>query len=321
MIGRYFRQYWLWYVLYLILGGTMLSSFWLYHLPLIYFLMAALFNVTLLLGVTIWQVLRFSRRLELIASFQEFSEIAELDSPLDVAYQERFKRLHKETSRAVFQSEAKQKHQQELVKLWAHQMKVPLSVVSLMVQTDQLKRDDVSQQVMRLENYLATLLNYLKFSDNRDDFRFELVDVTHVLRELVKKYRLLFIHKNISLVMEGEWLAKTDRKWLGFALSQILDNALKYTKEGGQISIQLKGNQVTISDTGIGILPEDLPRLFEDGFTGYNGHEHQKASGFGLYMTKQILDQLGLSISVTSEVEVGTQVTVASGTEVSISQS
>lgn len=99
------------------------------------------------------------------------------------------------------------------------------------------------------------------------------------------------------------------RKWLSFALSQIIDNALKYNKTGGKVAIELNKG-ISISDTGIGILAEDIPRLFDEGFTGFNGREHQKATGFGLYLTKRVLNQLELAISVESQLEVGTSVTI-----------
>lgn len=111
------------------------------------------------------------------------------------------------------------------------------------------------------------------------------------------------------MTIDGNWLLKTDRKWLSFALSQIIDNALKYNKTGGKVAIELNGG-ISISDTGIGILAEDIPRLFDEGFTGFNGREHQKATGFGLYLTKRVLNQLDLDIQVSSQIEIGTQVSI-----------
>ncbi|MBF0845715.1 sensor histidine kinase, partial [Streptococcus danieliae] len=108
-----------------------------------------------------------------------------------------------------------------------------------------------------------------------------------IMVDLVKKYRTHFLHKQIAVSIDGDWTLKSDRKWLAFALSQILDNAIKYSSEGGLIQI-LMDQGVTIRDQGIGILAEDIPRLFDQGFTGFNGREHQKASGFGLYLTKRV---------------------------------
>lgn len=306
----FLKQYGIWYVFYVILVASLLVSFWLYHIPLDYFKMALLFSGTLLLLLSAWQFWQFKKEQDIIAFYQDISELVELDRPRDVLYQKRLRQLEDDYKDSIFAIESQQKQQQELVKLWSHQMKIPLSVLSLMVQTNQLSKEEVSQQLLRLENYLGILLNYLKFSGERDDFRFESLSVDQVIRELIKKYRLVFIHKKISLTVSGDWELTTDKKWLTFALAQILDNALKYTQESGNITIEMMDNSISISDTGIGILSEDIPRLFEDGFTGYNGHEHQKASGFGLYMTKQVLDRLELSIEVYSQVEKGTTVRV-----------
>ena len=131
-----------------------------------------------------------------------------------------------------------------------------------------------------------------------------------LVADLVKKYRISFLMKQMSVDIDGDWYLKTDKKWLSFAISQILDNAIKYSKKNSVIQVNISQGQISIIDHGIGILEEDLPRLFEEGFTGYNGHEHQKATGFGLYMTKQVLDRLGFVISISSQVDHGTTVSI-----------
>lgn len=311
MIRKYLRQYGMWYLIITLLSAGFLLSFRLYHLPMNYFGMAFLFNVLLLAPFFLWHFLSFRKQIQLLSDFRFLEEIAELTSPLDVTYQNVLSARDDVARQEVFLAQNQAARQQDLIKMWAHQMKVPLSAISLMAQTKQLNPDHVNQQVLRLERYLETLLTYLKFRDQQDDFRFEEVSVSALMKDLIKKYRILFFHKNLSIEVVGEWQLKSDKKWLSFALSQILDNAIKYSTEGGKITATLKKGSLTIADQGIGILPEDLPRLFDEGFTGYNGHEHQKASGFGLYMTKQVLDQLELAISVTSQVEVGTQVTIS----------
>ena len=99
----------------------------------------------------------------------------------------------------------------------------------------------------------------------------------------------------------------TDEKWLVFVIEQILSNGLKYTKKGS-ISIYMEEDALVIRDTGIGISPEDLPRVFEKGFTGYNGRRDKKSTGIGLYLCKSILDRLGHKIEIRSQVGQGTSV-------------
>ncbi|WP_161980125.1 sensor histidine kinase [Streptococcus sp. S784/96/1] len=311
MMMKYIKQHGIWYLVISFLSVGFLVSFALYHLPMIYFGMTLLFNLIVLIPFSIWHFLSFRRQLRLLANFRDLWEIAELSSPLDESYQKALSAHNDKAQQEVFRAQSQASRQQDLIKMWVHQMKVPLSAVSLMAQTNQLQSDDVNQQVIRLEHYLENLLTYLKFSERQDDFRFEQISVNELIREVIKKNRILFFHKQLSVEVTGDWQLKTDKKWLSFALSQILDNAIKYSTAGGKITITLTENSITIADQGIGILPEDLPRLFEEGFTGYNGHEHQKASGFGLYMTKQVLNQLDLAIEVTSQIDIGTEVVVS----------
>jgi two-component system, OmpR family, sensor histidine kinase BraS/BceS len=196
----------------------------------------------------------------------------------------------------------------DLTKLWTHQMKVPLAALDLMAQTNHLTKSDVQNQLLELNNYLNILLSYLRLQNTATDFRFETFDVADITRDIIKKYANQFIMKNLSVSISGSWQITSDRKWLSVAIEQLINNAVKYTKAGG-VTIHFVDN-MTIKDTGIGILPEDLPRLFEHGFTGYNGRNNQKSTGLGLYLTKGILDKLALTVSIASQVEKGTEVQI-----------
>ena len=294
--------------MYALTSALYFLSFYLYHLPLSYFWISLLFNLTLLLILSIWLFIQFWKKLLLIQNFFFVQDLDDLSSPSELAYQQLIEQLIVAESEKGLEEKSRMESLQTMVKMWSHQMKVPLSALSLMAQTDQLDRQEVRQQLLRLENYLDTLLTYLKFSQHKDDFRFEALSARSLVVDLVKKYRVSCLAKELSVEVSGDWQLKSDKKWLSFAISQILDNAIKYSKRGGHIQVQLDEDGIQIADTGMGILPEDLPRLFEEGFTGYNGHEHKKATGLGLYMTKQVLDKLDLAIRVHSQVEEGTQV-------------
>ena len=294
--------------MYALTSALYFLSFYLYHLPLSYFWISLLFNLTLLLILSIWLFIQFRKKLLLIQNFFFVQDLDDLSSPSELAYQQLIEQLIVAESEKGLEEKSRMESLQTMVKMWSHQMKVPLSALSLMAQTDQLDRQEVRQQLLRLENYLDTLLTYLKFSQHKDDFRFEALSARSLVVDLVKKYRVSCLAKELSVEVSGDWQLKSDKKWLSFAISQILDNAIKYSKRGGHIQVQLDEDGIQIADTGMGILPEDLPRLFEEGFTGYNGHEHKKATGLGLYMTKQVLDKLDLAIRVHSQVEEGTQV-------------
>lgn len=310
MIWKFFQEYKIWYSMYALMSALYFLSFYLYHLPLSYFWVSLLFNLTLLLILSIWLFIQFRKKLLLIQNFFFVQDLDDLSSPSELVYQQLIEQLIVAESEKGLEEKSRMESLQTMVKMWSHQMKVPLSALSLMAQTDQLDRQEVRQQLLRLENYLDTLLTYLKFSQHKDDFRFEALSARSLVVDLVKKYRVSCLAKELSVEVSGDWQLKSDKKWLSFAISQILDNAIKYSKRGGHIQVQLDEDGIQIADTGMGILPEDLPRLFEEGFTGYNGHEHKKATGLGLYMTKQVLDKLDLAIRVHSQVEEGTQVLI-----------
>ncbi|AND79348.1 sensor histidine kinase [Streptococcus pantholopis] len=315
MIWKFFKEYRLWYSLYAIMSALYFLMFYLYRLPLSYFINSLILNLTLLILVTIWQYHKFKQKLNILHHFIYVEELKELRSPSERSYQDLIAKLKDKESEESFAAKAEMEEWQSLIKMWSHQMKVPISALSLMAQTDHLESNEVQQQLMKLQNYLDSLLTYMKFSQNKDDFRFEEVSVSSLIREIIKKYRITFLAKNLSVTIQGDWLLKTDKKWLSFALSQVLDNAIKYSKNNGSIDILITDSSITVADKGIGILDEDLPRLFEEGFTGYNGHKHQKATGLGLYMTKKILENLNLTIEISSQIDKGTDVIISKTTK------
>lgn len=309
MIAKFFREYRSLYVCYGVLAGSFILLFFLYQLPTEFLQNALLLSLTLLIIITFGLFWKFHRRMKALEEYVHEEALPLLNKPVDLAYLSLIEAEKQATREQLLDYKSREEDSQAMVKLWSHQMKVPLAALSLMSQTEQLKPSDVNHQLLRLDNYLANLLNYLKLTSHSSDFRFEEVEVREVVVEVVKKYRNQFLQKEIGVSIDGNWSIKTDRKWLSFALSQIIDNALKYNKTGGSVTICLdKG--ISVKDTGIGILAEDIPRLFDEGFTGYNGREHQKATGFGLYLAKRVLNQLELTIQVESQIEIGTQVTI-----------
>ncbi|MFT8312414.1 MAG: sensor histidine kinase [Sporolactobacillus sp.] len=197
----------------------------------------------------------------------------------------------------------------DVVRMWSHQMKVPLSALDLMGQTQDFTVEEMNEQTFQLENYLEMLLHYLRLNHEQTDYRFTKVPIKPLVQAIVRKFAPLFIRKGLSVTVEGDASWTTDEKWLSFAIEQIISNAVKYTKQG-KVSIHIAPDSIQISDTGIGILKEDLPRLFEHGFTGYNGRRDKKATGLGFFLAKEIVDRLSLSIHVDSEIDKGTSVTI-----------
>ncbi|WP_407635924.1 sensor histidine kinase [Streptococcus ictaluri] len=263
-----------------------------------YFRVANMIVLTNLGLFSFWKYHSFRKKIKIL---QEFIYVKELDPfklPNDLAYKKVIVKLKEEEADKLLSQLNQQKKIESLIKMWSHQMKLPLSALSLMIQTNNSNLKDYHTQVLRLEKYLNNLLSFLKFNQGQDDFRFQSLSVNDIIKSIVKQSSQVCIAKDISLQINGDWQLNSDKKWLSFALTQVIDNAIKYTKQGGHIAITIQKGSITISDDGIGILEEDLPRLFEEGFTGYNGHEHQKATGLGLFMTKEVLNKLNMDIII-----------------------
>lgn len=167
---------------------------------------------------------------------------------------------------------------------------------------------DMKMELFKIEQYVEMALNYLRVEDISSDLSFKRYAVDSMVRQVIRKYAKIFISKKIKMNFSPtERYIVTDEKWFVFVLEQLISNALKYTKQG-QISIYMQRNSLVIEDTGIGIPAEDIPRIFEKGFTGYNGRENKKSTGIGLYLCKNIMDKLQWNITVTSKVGAGTKI-------------
>ncbi len=203
---------------------------------------------------------------------------------------------------------------EETFGLWAHQIKNPLAAMRLILQQGEpIEAGELEQELFETEQYVEMALNYLRLGSESTDYVFRPCPLDQVIRRAVKKYARQFIRRRIRLDYEGtELTVVTDEKWLGFVLEQLLSNALKYTLSGS-VSIRTGENSLTIADTGIGIAPEDLPRVFEKGYTGYNGRAQQKSTGLGLWLCRQVLNRLGHEIRLSSVPGEGTEATVIFG--------
>lgn len=194
--------------------------------------------------------------------------------------------------------------------MWVHQIKTPISAMKLLIQTsDSEISGDLSSELFKIEQYVEMVLSYIRLDSSENDFVIKEYDLDDIIRQAIRKYAPLFIRKKIALDFQNtNCKVLTDEKWLVFVIEQLLSNAIKYTNKG-KISIYLlEDKKLVIEDTGIGIAEEDIPRIFEKGFTGYNGRTDKKATGLGLYLCKKIMTKLSHGISIESEVGVKTKV-------------
>lgn len=195
---------------------------------------------------------------------------------------------------------------------WAHQIKTPIASLKLQLQNEDtpLSRRLMSE-LLRIEQYVEMVLIFFKFDSHTGDYVIRECDLDSVVRSAVRRFSSEFIDRHLALsYSELNVTAVTDEKWLKFIVEQVLSNALKYTPEG-KISVYLEEPKtLVIKDTGIGIAPEDLPLVFEQGYTGLNGRLNPGASGIGLYLCKKICTGLGHGITLSSQPGVGTEVRI-----------
>ena len=192
--------------------------------------------------------------------------------------------------------------------MWLHQIKTPMTVSKLLLdKPDDTTNTKLKMQLMYIEQYINMAMNYLKMIDHSTDMDITQVNLDDIIKNLLKKYSLLFIHNHISLEYQSNVThVISDSQWLTILIEQILSNALKYT-ENGKIAIQYLEDKhaLEIRDTGIGIRSEDIPKIFDRGYSGFNGRMNEKSSGLGLYLAKKISERLNIQIEVESKLSQG----------------
>ena len=294
--------------------------FWLYGLPgeaIAYLLCLCC------IGTSFWAVLsfvRFWRKHKILRKMEEAIFVTAEDLPetttlIEEDYQHLIQRLVRENRQRQAAADSMLEDLTSYYTLWVHQIKTPIAAMDLLLQAGPDRATEMEIELQKIAQYVDMVLQYLRLDSTAKDLVLQRCQLDAVVRQTVRKYAKLFILKKIQLVFqETKWEVLSDEKWLCFLLEQLLSNALKYTPEGGKISIFLEGEtNLVIADTGIGIAPEDLPRVFEKGFTGNNGRMDKKATGIGLYLCRRVTNLLGHTISIASEPGVGTQVRLGLG--------
>lgn len=296
---------------------------------------AAVLDAILLLITVLVGFFRYSSKVKALSNalkrpVEEHAQLPEATDDVEILYHrllenQSIARCESESSAAIRQSQMR-----DYYSMWVHQIKTPISAMKLLLEAEreelgQLLCDDEQSQYLlsdnmdsfedelfRIEEYVGMALQYQRVSSTENDFVLEKVNVDGVIRDTIKKYAKIMIRRHIGINYSGTGQEiYTDGKWLAFMLEQILSNAIKYTPQGF-VTIETAEEKdrffITIKDTGIGIKAEDLPRVFEKGYTGYNGHADKKATGIGLYLCRQMADKLGHTIRMESEIGKGTKV-------------
>lgn len=235
----------------------------------------------------------------------------------ELIYQEYFNEINREHFLLLNQVKQQTEEQKDYINSWVHEIKIPLASLNLIAES---LEDDISEKrsnqlrsnLKRMDDYVEQVLYYSRLDSFSKDYLINSHSLKKLVQLTVKQSADYFIQNNLRLTLVGDdYSVLTDEKWLQFILNQLINNAIKYTPHGGEITLTFSKNErgiwLTISDNGIGIPNEDLQRIFDKGFTGKNGrNEEAKSTGLGLYLAKSLAEKLGHHLYVESYVGKGT---------------
>ena len=328
-IRTYIRRHRLGIFMYVMFCSIFAVVLFLYQMPMEPAVYAIGLCMTLAVIVLAADSVRYRRKVETLTwqleAVKEGTEkLPESEDEVEQLYQRLLENAQIERTCQVGDILQEKSEMTDYFTLWTHQIKTPIAAMYLLLQ-QQIPQQDRSQEIhfmkqyfiqkreieselFKIEQYVEMVLQYLRLNSSVNDFVLQEYELDGMVRQAVRKYAPMFIRRKLSLHYEPlQVKAVTDEKWLTFVLEQILSNAIKYTS-AGDIFVRMEGGCLVVEDTGIGILPEDLPRIFDKGYTGYNGRSDKKASGIGLYLVKKILEKLGHKILIESEPGKGTKV-------------
>lgn len=300
------------YLVWLLLLGTQALTLYLYDQTQAILGDTLLFSCLIIFSYTLVAFSRWQRKLKQLQLLQtNFShELLPLStSQAEMLYQQIAEELEQKLVAELEHSRLKKQEMLEDFGIWLHQVKTPVSALDLLIQA-QGNDPKMRAELFKVNEYLQLMLNYLRQQLDNSDLVFEQVALDQVIKEVLKKYALFFAQKGIRVeFVDLDAKVTTDKKWLIFILEQLIFNAIKYTNTG-TITFSFNGDHLAIKDTGIGIKAQDIPRVFDKGFTGYNGRQDQRASGLGLYLSQKVATKLGCQLKLTSKVGQGTTVKV-----------
>lgn len=313
----YIKQRWRGIVIGIVFCLVFMISFALYRLPIQAVIYPA--AICLVLGMVLMPAdfQRVKRKDKLLLSIRGLTDtitgiFPEIEGMEDRDYQQIIRLISEEHNNFQMMTNQRYADMIDYYTVWVHQIKTPIASMRLQLQNeDSALSRKLSSDLFRVEQYVEMVLTFLRLDSESSDYLIKEYDLDSIIRAAVKKFAGEFIGRKLKLIYEPvNTKVVTDEKWLSFVIEQVLSNALKYT-HSGSITITLEPEKkLCIRDTGIGIAAEDIPRIFENGYTGYNGRSDKKASGIGLYLCKRICTNLGHTITVDSVVDEGTVICI-----------
>nr|WP_308496551.1 sensor histidine kinase [uncultured Agathobacter sp.] len=229
----------------------------------------------------------------------------------DEIYQELLRKVGSSAIEEIHKIEDEQKEYEDYIEQWIHEVKTPITSIHLMLENrisenPGLKRD-LNVELSRLENDVELALYYARSEQIYRDYLIQKLNVRKVLLKVVNKNRTVIMNSSVAIDLDCDeaLYAYGDEKWLVFMLTQVLLNAIKYKAEAdAKVVMRAKRDNkrivLNIIDNGKGIKKEELPRIFDKGFTGSNGRDNEKSTGMGLYLVHKLCEKLEIDIEADS---------------------
>ena len=273
-------------ILMIVVEGVFASSYFLFDMPAVTVLYPLILSTSaLIVAGVIDFVFTFNKHRKLTQN-----EIPASSDPIEKDYQEIIRKLKEEEAYSRQKTTSDYNNMVEYYTVWAHQIKTPIASMRLQIQSEDTESArKLMGDLNRIEAYVEMVLTFLRLDSDSTDYLIKEYDLDEIVRPAIRKFSREFILKKLKLEYEPlSYKTITDSKWLSFIIEQVISNAVKYTSEGYVRIYMSEPGILCIEDTGVGISEEDLPRIFENGYTGFNGREDKRASGIGLYLCKRI---------------------------------
>ena len=304
------------YILFVVFITIFFIMFYLYNLPLEALIYTGSFCFLASLIASFLDFVNYRESYKKLKFLEKniLNDLEDLPKSLDIRndyYHKIIENLYQELEKSTQENRQKNIDMVDYYSMWVHQIKTPIAAMNFLLDNEEVDLKNLQQELFKIERYVEMVLTYIRLDSISSDYVITKINLDEVVKDSVKKYATIFINKKIKLnYVSHETMVISDKKWLSFAFEQILGNSVKYSRADGEITIKTYENRLVIEDKGIGIKEEDLPRIFEKGFTGFNGRYEKKSSGLGLYLCKKTLDKLGHHIEISSKVGEGTRIEI-----------
>ena len=304
------------YILFVVFIAIFFIMFYLYNLPLEALIYTGSFCFLASVIASFSDFVNYRESYKKLKFLEKniLNDLEDLPKSLDIRidyYHKIIEKLYEELEKLTQENRQKNTDMVDYYSMWVHQIKTPIAAMNFLLDNEEVDQKILQQELFKIERYVEMVLTYIRLDSISSDYVITKINLDEVVKDSVKKYATIFINKKIKLnYVSHETMVISDKKWLSFAFEQILGNSVKYSSTGGEITIETCENKLVIEDNGMGIKEEDLPRIFEKGFTGFNGRYEKKSSGLGLYLCKKTLDKLGHHIEISSKVGEGTRIEI-----------